>query len=487
MSKAALGASRVRGERQVRTFAPRTGIILHVRTVIGRGWNWLRDTFSSSILGTTSPTAPSGLGGGLSRPARAAVTALSLAAALAAALLTGTPQGAVFFFPALMIAGLFGGALPGIAVLIASIVLAYYFFRDGLDLRMFVLAAMLQTATAIAMRMLFRESRRWSLRYRRLLSGVSSAVTVLDREGRAEREQPEFGKLIGLPWPAYGGHRWLEAIHPDDRDLVMPPRPYNTVEMQRAEIRIKDPATGDWRWYLSRALPMLDETGEVDEWVSVISDIHERRLGNEQQSLVIGEARHRLKNLITIIESLLKASRPRPADPATEAFQKKFLGRLHALSAASDLALACNYAEMDAADIVGATLAPFVESGRLSFGGPTLMLSQATGGPLALGVHELATNAIKHGALSVPEGRVVFTWSITPSEDGRRVEMVWKESGGPPPRKPEKEGYGARVIAFIPSREQNGTVTVEYPADGYVCRIAFIQPDRPRVKTLDVE
>jgi two-component sensor histidine kinase len=216
--------------------------------------------------------------------------------------------------------------------------------------------------------------------------------------------------------------------------------------------------------------------------VSTLTDVHERKLSGEQQDIVIGEARHRLKNLMTIIDSLVKSSRPRDADAGIDAYQKKLLGRLHALSAAGDLALAGNYTTINAKEIITATLDPFLgaEPRRLTFDGPDLELSQATGGLLALGVHELTTNAIKHGALSVPEGRVRFTWTVTPIDRARRVEMVWKESGGPPPKNPTKGGYGARVIAFIPSREQNGAVTAEYPADGYECRIAFTLPDAER-------
>ncbi len=138
---------------------------------------------------------------------------------------------------------------------------------------------------------------------------------------------------------------------------------------------------------------------------------------------------------------------------------------------------------MNAREIVAATLAPFLEteSDRLFFDGPDLALSQATGGSLALGVHELTTNAIKHGALSLPEGRVEFRWSVAPNDTGSRVEMVWKETGGPTPKKPERDGYGARVISFIPSREKNGEVTMEYPPDGYVCRIGFTLAAETRV------
>ena len=458
-----------------------------MRTTPTRAWLWLRDRYSSSVLGTTSARVP-GLGGGLSRPMRLVVTAASVALAFAATLLVGTPSGALFYFPALMIAGIFGGAELALPALALAIFLAARMFA-GLDLWLFGGAAAVQTFLALGMRVLFRESRRWGVRYRRLLNGISQAVTVSDARGRIERPHPELSHLIGMEWPSYSGARWLGAIHPDDQKLLLPAAPFKDVTVQRAEIRIKDPVSGDWRWHLMRAVPLTGEDGEVEEWISLLTDIHEHKLGREQQDMMVGEARHRLKNLMTIIDSLVKSSRPRQPEPAVEAFQKKFLGRLHALSAASDLALASNYTTMDTAEVVAATLEPFQEreSGRLTFGGPPLTLSQATGGSLALGVHELATNAIKHGALSVPEGRVSFTWTLAPVDGGKRVEMVWQESGGPPPQKPERDGYGARVIGFVPSREQAGSVVMEYPPEGYVCRIAFTLPATPRVKTLEAE
>ncbi|HXC53838.1 MAG TPA: HWE histidine kinase domain-containing protein [Rhizomicrobium sp.] len=458
-----------------------------MRTIIRRAWTGLRDRFSANVLGTTSALVP-GLDGGLSRPARLAITAAALALALMGCMLVGAASGVLFFFPALMIAGIFGGAELALPALLLSVLVAVYLF-PGLDRWLFAGAAAAQTAIALLMRQFFRESRRWGVRYRRLLGAMSSAVTVSDGNGRIERPHPELARLIGMEWPAYRGVKWLGAIHPDDQARLPPPASFKTVTMQRAEIRLRDPASGDWRWHLMRAVPLLDDKGEVEEWISLLTDIHERKLSGEQQDMMVGEARHRLKNLMTIIDSLAKSSRPREPNADVEAFQKRFLGRLHALSAASDLALASNYTTMEVHEVVAATLGPFLETGaaRLTFGGPKLVLSQATGGSLALGVHELTTNAIKHGALSVPGGRAAFTWSVTPTAGGKRVEMTWQESGGPPPTRPDKDGYGARVIGFIPSREQNGSVTMDYPPDGYVCRIAFTMPEVPRVKTLEAE
>ncbi|HEY0105175.1 MAG TPA: HWE histidine kinase domain-containing protein [Rhizomicrobium sp.] len=449
-------------------------------------WIGLRDRFASRVLGTTSPDIP-GLGGGLPLITRLAAVVASLAVATIAGRLGGGPFGTLFFFPALMLAGLWGGAALAAAAYGTSLLLAAGFFA-GADLPLFAVAAGIQTAAAVLLRLLFRESRRWGVRYRRLLSAISSAVTVSDGRGRIFWPHPDLARLIGLEWPSYRGTGWLASVHPEDRAKLAPSGPFKDVALQSAEIRLKDPCSGDWRWHLMRAVPLLDARGEVEEWISVLTDVHERKLSGEQRDMVVGEARHRLKNLMTIIDSLVKSSRPRDADEAVMAFQKKILGRLHALSAASDLVLANNFSTMSAREVVAATLSPFLEAetGRLSFGGPDLQLREATGGSLALGVHELTTNAIKHGALSVPEGRVAFTWSVSPAREGRLVEMIWKESGGPPPKKPEKDGFGTRVIAFIPSREMHGKVAIEYPPDGYVCRIAFTMPDTVRV-TAEVE
>lgn len=456
----------------------------NVRNYFAKAWYALRNGFSSSVLGTTSRAVPD-LDGGLSSPVRLSIVTVAVASALLAGWAAGRPDGELFFFPALTVAGLFGGAILALAAYAVCLALAAPMFDDG-AFWILAAAAAAQTGVALLLRGLFRESRRWGVRYRHLLAMTSSAVTVSDAQGRIERPHPELERLIGMPWPDYAGTNWLASVHPEDRNKIVPQRPFESVAVQSAELRLRNPVTGDWRWHLMRAVPLKDASGKVVEWISTLNDVHERKLSGEQQDMVIGEARHRLKNLMTIIDSLVKMSRPRGAGATVEAFEKKLLGRLHALSAAGDLALASNYTTMMAHEVVAATLAPFLEteSARLTFGGPDLRLREATGGALAMGIHELTTNAIKHGALSVPEGRVSFTWTVVKSDQGSQVEMLWRETGGPPPQPPEREGYGARVIAFIPSREHNGMVKVEYPPDGYLCRIRFTLLEAAKVPEL---
>jgi two-component sensor histidine kinase len=222
-----------------------------------------------------------------------------------------------------------------------------------------------------------------------------------------------------------------------------------------------------------------DQKGGIVEWVGTLHDIHERKIESEKRELMVGELRHRMKNLITVIEALAKNSRRREEDtPAVQEFLKRFLGRLHALAAAADLLLAGNREAIDANAVVRATLVPFDEekSSRIRISGPDLRLSEDLGGGLALAVHELATNALKYGALSVTGGTISLTWTVAPGIEGDDVVFEWKEQGGPPPEPPTREGFGNRVIKSVTSREKTGSVTIEYPPDGVYCRIAYVKP-----------
>ncbi len=438
-------------------------------------WTRVRDAYSARSLELTSPTAPLTLGGGISVPTRAIIAASAVAIASALAVAAGGPFGVIFFFPALAIAGIFGGFFLSLAAFTVTVVLIQFLFPEVPALLLDIGAA-LQVGLAMLGRVFFRESRRWGVRHRRLLGAVSAATTISDPQGRIERPHPDLGRLIGMDWPDYAGTGWLSAIHPDDVAKMIPAVPGNNGNPQHAETRLKDPATGDWRWYYMRAVPLFDDAGNVVEWISTLTDIHQNKMADEHQQMVIGEARHRLKNLITIIEALAKSSRP-ANEPVVDTFLKKFSGRLHALSAAGDLALASNFAAIDVGEIVRASLAPFLEteSDRLTYAGPKLALSEATGGALALGLHELSTNAIKYGALSVPDGRVSFVWRAEPQGDNETVVMEWIETGRPNGAAPEREGFGGRLIRFIPSREKNGKVDIEYRPDGFYCRVSFIR------------
>lgn len=215
-------------------------------------------------------------------------------------------------------------------------------------------------------------------------------------------------------------------------------------------------------WHAERALQSLAET---------------RVREAEARELVLGEARHRLKNLMAVIEALAKFSRGRAGEnPDVDAYLKRFLGRLRALGTASDLVLKHGFDVLEANAVVGAVLEPFLAGTppRLHFEGPEVALSEQFGGALALAVHELASNALKYGALSQAQGHIDFRWSVTAEEHGQRVAFVWTEQGGPAPAPTAKEGFGQRLIRTAVSSEPGGSVHLDYPPQGMVCRMSYL-------------
>lgn len=437
----------------------------------------VRDEFSSSILATTSPEVPNRLAGGLSFGRRLTLATSAVAVATILAFLSREPAGAfaaLIYFPAVMVAALFGGVEFGIPALIITVVIVGLYFTRGDATLTFAAAATVQVLICAVLRQFFSESRRWGVRYRKLVSAISSATSLSEADGRVERPQPELGKLIGMKWPEYRGMRWLEAVHPEDHERLPRP-PFADLSIHRAEVRLRDSQSGDWRWHLMRATPLLGDDGDVEEWISIFTDIHPRKLAEQRRELLLGELRHRLKNLLTVIQSLALSSQP-PGDKAVEAYLQKYFGRLNALGAAADQVIAQDRAMIETSAVIHATLAPFMNdnAARIAIAGPRCLLSEATGGALALGVHELATNAIKYGSLSVPKGTVMVVWECRDTADGERVVIDWTERGGPVPLKPNREGYGSRVIRFIPARERGGKVDIDYAPEGLHCRISFV-------------
>jgi len=403
------------------------------------------------------------------------ITALRLQLGLGT---SGVPL--VFYLPAILAVTLVAGWEFGVAALVLSIAIVWYVFIPPVyslgisqpqivTLALWSLVSGLLVATAHSLRVSLQASLRNEMRYRRLMAVISDIVWVTDAEGRVREAHPAWTRATGQAWPDYRGLRWADAVHEEDRLKLMPDP---AADNHLADFRLRD-ASGDWRWYRGRAVALRGPGGEIEEWITAVRDVHESKLARERDEIVIGEARHRLKNLVTIIDALAKNSRRRGAEPnlELEAYLKRFLGRLHALGAAADLVLAGQHQYVEIGAVIRAALAPFMEENAESFrlNGPDLTLSEATGGSLALAIHELATNAIKYGALTTQEGLVTIDWAT----EGDRVTIAWKEHGGPVPVPPAREGFGGRVIKSVPAREKNGEVIVEYPPDGLYCRIAF--------------
>lgn len=199
---------------------------------------------------------------------------------------------------------------------------------------------------------------------------------------------------------------------------------------------------------------------------AALRSLVERQQRAEERALLLAEEmRHRVRNLMGLVIAISHQT-GRQAD-GIETFLDQFGGRMEALAAALAIDPATEGQVMDLDTLIGRVLAPFGHD-RCSLTGPALPVEPAAASAIALVLHELATNAVKYGALSVPEGRVSIGWR----QADRQTEIEWREIGGPPVRPPASRGFGSRLIqsAFTNRR---GEARIEYQVSGVQCRIRF--------------
>lgn len=437
---------------------------------------------SSAVFGLDGNSAGTILPTELRVAVRILIAAAGVAVAASLDIISGPGLHTMFYLPAILLVTLIAGWQAGVACYLASIAFGWYQARgEIMPLDFFVLVAALMLGIAVALRRILVQMKQSEARLRSLVEASSGVVFTTDRGGQIRQPHPGITERTGIPWDGYRGLNWRQALHPEDIEALPKTLLPSGTNSFVAEIRVQHSDTGEWRWYRVRALPLTGADGDVREWVGSLTDIHEARLAREQRELLVGELRHRMKNLLTVIGALAKSSRS-DNDANIDAFLTRFLGRLNALGTAADIVLASNRVSIETGAVVRATLSPFGEPARFHVEGPKVQLSEQTGGALAMAVHELATNALKYGALSVPEGSVAIVWTCSRIEDGERFVFEWTERGGPPALAPNKHGFGTRLIGFVPLHEKAGDVKIEYRPEGLYCRIEFTKvPGQPSV------
>jgi PAS domain S-box-containing protein len=199
-----------------------------------------------------------------------------------------------------------------------------------------------------------------------------------------------------------------------------------------------------------------------------VGRVLERKRTEEHQQLLLHELNHRVKNMLSIVQSVamqtFKGAAPREA-------MKAFETRLGALSAAHDLLIAENWEAASIPEIIRKSgLGCGAGSDRIRARGPDLHLHARAAVSLSLALHELCTNAVKYGALSTETGHIDVTWSVLEGE-GARLCLIWQEHGGPPVQAPQARGFGSRMIERALAAELGGKVQLHFLAEGLRCVI----------------
>jgi two-component system CheB/CheR fusion protein len=213
--------------------------------------------------------------------------------------------------------------------------------------------------------------------------------------------------------------------------------------------------------------PIKDTYGRIVGASKIARDITQKKQQEAQIAILAREAEHRAKNVLATVQATVHLSQAATAEEMKQAIS----GRVQALASVHSLFVASRWAGADLQSLVAQELSPYSEKDgeRIRIHGPEIVLSPQIAQTMAVALHELATNAAKYGALSLPNGRVEVDW--TRLADGR-LTLRWTEAGGPPVVAPARQGFGTRVLEQIFRTQLQGEMHFDWRSDGLHCRIA---------------
>lgn len=194
------------------------------------------------------------------------------------------------------------------------------------------------------------------------------------------------------------------------------------------------------------------------------------RAAKSREEILNLELQHRLKNSLAVTQGLIRHT-AKFGGPGVTDFSQKLEGRIVALGHANDLLASGGWTTCDLLELAKRALEPFEEGDNIRIRGEACLLRAEACVPLVLGLHELATNAVKYGALSVPGGHVEVEWVAT---DKTLVRLSWKEVGGPPVKAPTRKGFGSRLLTPQPGIR---AIALQFTPAGAVCEMELERTD----------
>jgi PAS domain S-box-containing protein len=307
-------------------------------------------------------------------------------------------------------------------------------------------------------------------RFRTLVETAADGIITINAQGIIESVNPEAERLFGYAHDELIGHNVKILMTAPDRERH---DGYLARHLRTGEARI----IGIGREVTGRrkdgsTFPLFLSIGEFSldgerYFTGIVRDITERKRADERQRLLTAEVDHRAKNLLATIQAMVLLTK-RDARSVSE-FATTLIGRLHAMGRAHDLLARDKWTGASLHDVIRNEFQAFAgaDGARLSIVGGDARLSARAAQTLNLALHELTTNAAKHGALSVPEGRV----EIRSAVDGQELQLTWTETGGPEVRPPSAQGFGSVIVERSIAHELGGNAELLFERTGLRCHI----------------
>jgi PAS domain S-box-containing protein len=310
---------------------------------------------------------------------------------------------------------------------------------------------------------------------------------AVDFETEEVQVSEGYAALHGLPEGTSRTTRsiWKAGLHPEDQPRVDELRG-RVFREQRGEYgveyRIIRP-TGEVRWIEARCFVSYGSDARPERVVGVDIDVTERKRAEEHQRMLVAELDHRVKNVLATVSAV--ASRTQDTSRSGEDFVATLAGRIQSMAATHELLSCRQWKGVSLSELVQRVLAPYMTRNNTDLDGPELTLSPEAAQAVSMVLHELTTNAAKHGALSTDEGRVSVRWGrALNGKPEPRVRIQWRESAGPAVQPPQRSGYGMEVIRNLIPYELGGAVELVFAPGGVRCDLdipatGLLGPQRP--------
>ncbi len=313
-------------------------------------------------------------------------------------------------------------------------------------------------------------------RFRATFENAAVGIAHVTPDGRWLRVNEAMCRILGWPADELVTRSFQDLTHPDDLAAEVPQverlreGKIGSYGIDKRSLR----GDGSFVWLHRTVSCVRRDDGTIDYFVSVVEDVSARKRAEEQINLLMRESNHRAKNMLGLVQAIARHISCRGPDD----FIRRFGERIQALAANQDLLIRNEWHGAPLEDLVRAQLAHFADliESRIAVRGEELNLNSAAAQAIGLALHELATNAVKYGALSTDAGRVDVSWRL----DGDAFTMSWKESNGPPVRPPERRGFGGTVIDSMVRQTVGGDVRLGYAPSGLEWRLSC-----PAVNALD--
>lgn len=310
-------------------------------------------------------------------------------------------------------------------------------------------------------------------RLRLALDAAQMGIWDLDLTTGQDNWNDQTFRLIGHEpgsvAPTYA--TWRQRIHPDDRariDAEFKKSLEQKSEQHSVYRVILD--SGEIRWIEARGRHFTNPAGEAIRSFGVMMDVTEQKRAEERNMLLTAEVNHRAKNLLAVVQAVALQT-AREDDP--EEFAENFSERLAGLAACHDLLVHSEWWGVDTAALAQSQMQHFANliGGRVVVDGPPVELNASAAQTLGMAIHELSTNASKHGALSTTEGTIRLSWNIEKGPGESLFVMRWTERDGPQVKEPKRRGFGQKVMVDMVEYSLDARVAMSYSPDGLTWQV----------------